>query len=343
MKENINYQDKISNHYQLGGIETSVLDNGAGKGTRIAWINTGSGLRFKLVLDRAMDIAEAFYNQYSLAWISHLGVTPPDPSANSGIKWLNTFGGGLLTTCGLSHIGGPEKDEYGERGLHDRISHIPATIESVLQPDLLNGNLNMSITGKMIQSAVFGPHFELRRTISAKLGSPQIKIKDQVTNLGNLPVPHMLLYHFNYGWPLIDHGTQLKCKGKWQSRGSDSDNLIFNSNNDFRTCKAPINEHNGSGESASFIDAEPDPSGICEYEVFNPEIQLGVKLQFRKEQLPWLVNWQHFGKNEYVMALEPGTHPVVGQAAARSDKTLIFIQPGESRFYEIEMEVFKMD
>ena len=56
----LNWTDKISNTAQLGGIETSVLDNGRGRGTRIAWINTGAGLRFKIVLDRAMDIADAF-------------------------------------------------------------------------------------------------------------------------------------------------------------------------------------------------------------------------------------------------------------------------------------------
>ena len=39
------WQDKIVNAAQLGGIETSVIDNGPGRGTRIAWINTGTGLR----------------------------------------------------------------------------------------------------------------------------------------------------------------------------------------------------------------------------------------------------------------------------------------------------------
>ena len=70
-----NWKDKISNPAQLGGIETSVLDNGLGRGTRIAWINTGTGLRYKVVIDRAMDIADAFYNQHSLAWINQLGIT----------------------------------------------------------------------------------------------------------------------------------------------------------------------------------------------------------------------------------------------------------------------------
>ncbi len=45
-----NWKDKISNLAQLGGIETAVLDNGAARGTRIAWVNTGTGLRYKVVL-----------------------------------------------------------------------------------------------------------------------------------------------------------------------------------------------------------------------------------------------------------------------------------------------------
>src|SRR5678816_3419947 len=94
------WHDKISNPAQLGGIETSVLDNGLGRGTRIAWINTGSGLRFKIVIDRAMDIADAFFNAHSIAWLSYGGVTTPQPFANKSLDWLRTFFGGLLTTCG---------------------------------------------------------------------------------------------------------------------------------------------------------------------------------------------------------------------------------------------------
>ena len=92
-----------------------MLDNGVGRGTRIAWINTGTGLRYKVVIDRAMDIADAFFNQYGLVWLSQSGITSPQPFSDKGISWLRTFGGGLLTTCGLSHVGGPEKDGFGDR------------------------------------------------------------------------------------------------------------------------------------------------------------------------------------------------------------------------------------
>src|SRR5690625_1160180 len=169
-----NWRDKVSNYKQLGGIETAVLDNGRGAGTRIAWIDTGGGLRFKVVTDRGMDIADAFYNRYSLAWLSHLGVTPPNPAAVQGATWLNSFGGGLLTTCGLTHVGGPEEDEHGIRGQHDRISHIPASIESINQPDLSAGDPEMSLTGRMIQSTTFGPHQELKRTIADTLVETEI-------------------------------------------------------------------------------------------------------------------------------------------------------------------------
>ena len=168
------WDQKISNHYQLGGIETSVLDNGAGRGTRIAWINTGTGLRYKVVLDRAMDIADAFYNQHSLAWISHAGVTSPQPMSDGGIDWLRTFGGGLLTTCGLSHVGGPETDAFGERGVHGLISNIPAELESIVQPDPVNGKMEMSITGTMKETKIFGPSLELRRNRGLTLAISRI-------------------------------------------------------------------------------------------------------------------------------------------------------------------------
>jgi hypothetical protein len=332
------WKGKVSNYLQLGGIETAVLDNGNGSGVRIAWVDTGSGLRFKVVLDRGMDIAEAFYNKYSLAWISHMGVKPPDPSAVDGAKWLHSFGGGLLTTCGLTHVGGAEEDEFGKRGLHDRISHSPSQLISVKQPDLQNEDLTMSLTGKMLQSTVFGPHLEMKRTISATLGLPVLIIRDEITNTGNEPAPHMLLYHCNFGWPLIDNGTEIIWEGDLEVP-DDQSRRIFRDSNDYKTCRNPIDDHSGSGEAVGFIDIAPNSDGHCECGVLNRNIGLGLELKFQKEQLKWLTNWQHWGANEYITALEPCTNPPIGQSAARKNKTLIFIEPGETKTYSLEMKV----
>lgn len=331
------WTDKISNHAQLGGIETSVIDNGAGRGTRIAWINTGTGLRYKVVLDRAMDIADTFYNQHSLTWLSHLGISAPQLFSQRGLDWLRTFGGGLLVTCGLSHMGGPEEDSFGERGLHGLISNIPVELESIIQPDPAVGKMDMSITGRIRETKIFGPSLELKRTISGTIGKSSIRIHDEISNRGNTPAPHMLLYHFNFGWPLIDEGTELIWQGDVQARKSDS--KIFNQSHDFKICPAPLEDHSGSGEDVAFINIVADPSGMCTGGMYNRKLDLGVAIRFPKKQLPWLTNWQHWGKGEYVMGLEPGTHQVIGQAKAREQNELIHIAPGETRVYDVELEV----
>lgn len=337
------WDDKVGNSSQLGGIESSVLDNGSGRGTRIAWINTGTSLRYKVVIDRALDIADAFYNQHSLAWLSHTGTTPPQPFSNNGIDWLGTFGGGLLVTCGLSHIGGPEMDASGQRGLHGQISNIPAEIESIIQPDPLAGNMNMSITGKIKQTQVFGPNLELKRKISGTLGKAGIKIHDNVTNLGNKKTPHMQLYHFNFGWPLVDEGAEILWNGNWKSRGGELDNQIFNKKNNFHRCPPTLPSHLGSGEAVAFIDIDENGEGECQCGIYNAALNLAVSLKFKKAQLPWLTNWQHWGKGEYVTGLEPGTNPPIGQIEARKEGALIFLNPGETKSYELELEIISDD
>jgi len=336
-KENQNWKEKISNHHQLGGIELSVLDNGRGRGVRTAWFDTGTGLRFKVIPDRAMDIGEAFFNRYSLTWISHSGITPPNQAVNSGFRWLEGFGGGLMVTCGLSHIGDPEEDSYGKRGLHGKISHIPAEIESVIQPDLRQNRFKMSISGRMVESGVFGPGLELRRTISAELGVSAINIHDEVTNIGNQITPHMFLYHMNFGWPLVDAGTKLIWEGKMYPM--DAKDPVFNSENDYKICRPPLDEHSGSGGSDAFIDIDQDEKGYCHCGISNSSIPLEVRMHFKKSHLPWVTNWQHWGRNEYITGLEPGTNPTIGQARAREEGTLIFLEPGEKREYDLELEV----
>jgi hypothetical protein len=66
---------------------------------------------------------------------------------------------------------------------------------------------------------------------------------------------------------------------------------------------------------------------------------LALVVRYSKKQLPWLSNWQHWGRGEYVTALEPGTNPPIGQAKAREQKRLIHIPPGKSRTYDLEMTV----
>jgi len=334
---------KIGNRAQIGGIELVVLDNGPAKGSRVAWIDTGAGLRYKVLIDRGMDIGEAFFLHHSLAWVSHAGVVNPEPMSDRGIDWLRTFGGGLLTTCGLSHAGGPEEDSYGSRGLHGRISNTPAELIQIDQPDPQVGKMDFSITGVVLETQVFGPHLQLTRKISGMLGDPYLRIEDAVVNRGNTVAPHMLLYHVNFGWPLIDEGADLIWSGEWTSRDQDPNNRIFNVSNNFKKCPPPLPAHSGSGEDVAFIDPTADTAGNYTAGVYNANLAFGIAMEVQKRQLPWLINWQHCAENEYVVALEPGTNPPIGQARAREKGVLIQLEPGEHRNYRLDFRIVTSD
>ena len=295
------------------------------------------------LLDRALDIVDTFYNRHSLAWISKNGLVAPMYSVNYGVEWLYSFAGGLLTTCGLSHVGGPEEDESGQRGIHGRISNIPATIESIIQPNPAAGKLDMSITAAIKESKVFGPSLELKRTISSTLGQANIKIHDEVTNMGNTPAPHMILYHCNFGYPIVDEGTDIIYEGDCKSCGRDQDNAIFNDKHDYKKCQPPLDIHRAAGEACGFIDIDSDSNGVCTAGLANDKLGIALVMKYKKQQLPCLTNWQHWGPGEYVCALEPGTNFPIGQSKAREQNELIMLAPGEKRQYNLEFAVLSDD
>ena len=71
----------------------------------------------------------------------------------------------------------------------------------------------------------------------------------------------------------------------------------------------------------------------------NKKIGIAAVLKFPKKQMPWLTNWQHWARGEYVTGIEPGTHPPIGQSKARADGSLIFIAPGETKQYDLQIEI----
>jgi len=81
--------------------------------------------------------------------------------------------------------------------------------------------------------------------------------------MGNTPAPHMILYHCNFGWPLVDEGTEIIWRGKCESRGMDMDNAVFNSRRNFRKCSKPIDSHRAGGEGCGFIDVKADARAVA--------------------------------------------------------------------------------
>jgi len=320
----------VLNPAQLGGIETSVLDNGPGRGVRIAWVNTGAGLRYKVVIDRGLDIADAEFFGQSLTWHSLGGVTAPSAAYDQETDWLWSFYGGLVVSCGPLNTGAPFTEDGKSYGLHGTHSNTAAIVESIVNPDPARGRLDMSITGLVRTARVFGPNVELRRTISSRLGVPAISITDEFTNRDNQRVPLAWLLHINFGYPLLEPGASTYCyRGAVKAvRGEE----WFREGRDYKSAPKPMESHRGGGEFCGYVEPEANANGQIVSGVVNRDRAFGVRIEHSARDYPRLVNWQHWGPGgSYMGAIEPTNAGIEGRPKDAQRDWLQFLEPGESR------------
>src|SRR5690242_17397269 len=89
----------------LGGVRKVILEEGAERGIRALEFRTGSGLRFDVLVDRAMDIGTAEHAGRSVGWHSATGFRHPglhEYRDEDGLAWLRSFSG-LVVMAGLDH------------------------------------------------------------------------------------------------------------------------------------------------------------------------------------------------------------------------------------------------
>jgi len=332
---------KFINPAQVGGIESYTIDEGEGRGLRVLCVNTGGGLRYRILADRGLDIDQAFFNQHSLAFLTHKGATRPTRALDGGIDWLKGFPGGLLTSCGPFNIGPPGEDAGQTFGLHGTHSNTAATIESVIQPDPRAVRMEMSATGVVRYGSLFGPSLELRRTIRSTLGSNAINFTDEFFNPANTDAPHAWLLHINLGYPLVDEGAEFCYDSpKVEPKNAPADVARFNRKGiDAKRVPGPLEAHRGFNESVAYLFPRPaDRSGGTTVGLVNRKLGLGVAIRYNTKEFGRCVNWQHWGRGEYVTALEPANGTVEGRARDRERGLLDTIPAGGRKVYRYQIE-----
>ena len=199
---------KIGDISQIAGAKSYQLSDGNERGVDAVDFRTGTGFRFTVLPGRGMDISYAEYNGQPLCWRSSTGDMGSSYFEPEGIGWLRGFYGGLLVTCGITHLGAPCTDEEEELGLHGRASYTPA--KNVWSDGHWEDDEYIMWTqGKVRETTVYGENVLLTRKIWAKLGESKLHLHDVVENLAFDPVPHMYLYHINGGFPAVDEDSLL--------------------------------------------------------------------------------------------------------------------------------------
>jgi hypothetical protein len=314
------------------------LADGFERGVRTADFRTGSGFEFTVLADRGMDIGWAGYRGTPLAWRSPAPASAPAFYEPEGLGWLRGFSGGLLTTCGLTYFGAPGTDESQALGLHGRASYIPAT-HVAYGGSWVGDEYEMWVEGQMRQVAVYGENLVLRRRIRARLGESRLFLEDTVTNEGHQAAPLMLLYHCNFGFPVVSEDTELQVASSVQPRDEEATKGLAQ-------CRRFEPPTPGYREQVFYHTPVPDAQGYTRAALVNREfgggVGLGAYVCFRPDELPCLVQWKMMGQGHYVCGLEPATNWVGGRAVERAAGRLGFLEPGQSRQYHLEIGVSKI-
>ena len=323
-----------------GGVRAVVLDNGIERGIRVLEFRTGGGLRFDVMVDRAMDIGLAEFDDISVGWRSPTGFRHPGLHENNdedGLSWLRSMSG-LVVTGGLDHtLFGGEVDATRYRyppkqtvrhGLHGRVANLPAQLTGYGTTWIDEDRCVLWAEGEVLQATNFGEHLVLRRRVEADLGGTEIRLTDVVTNAGFDPTPHMFLYHVNVGWPLLDKGSRFVAdidETIWQTDSvaeQGVDNLVFDE---------PLP---GFVEQVYEHRLRPDANGRHRTAVVNPVLGRTFELDVDATAFPCFFEWLNLRAGGWAVGLEPSTHHVGGDQAARDDGSMIWLQHDESRRYE---------
>ncbi len=314
---------------QLAGIRIIEYQEGRARGLRAAQVWTGSGFRFDVLLDRALDIGAAEHNGRPLAFVYPALATPQyyDPH---GAGWIRSWGAGLVTTCGLSFFGQPEKDNGEELGLHGRISHIPAENVHTTQ-EWRGDDYVLEIEGRIREARIFGENLVLHRRISTQLGANSFTIHDTLVNAGFRPAPHMILYHCNFGFPVVSPDSEILLDEESVRPRDARAEKGFGQQTRF---EPPVSEY---PEQVFFHKPRPDANGLAQGSIINHAMNFGAYVKWRLAELPYMGQWKLMQAGEYVCALEPANYWETPRQKLRAEGRLKMLQPDERIEYLLEL------
>ena len=336
------YVDQITlGPEQVGGpargysVTKRTLRGGLRDGVDVIEVHNGR-FRFVVIPTRGMGIWRAAMGEVQLGWQSpvkgpvhpaHVPLWEP-----SGIGWLNGFDE-LLCRCGLESNGAPEFLPNGalRYPLHGKIANTPAhKVEVAIDGD--SGEI--VITGVVDEARLFGNKLRMTTTIRTKVGQPGVTISDTIANISAEPGELELLYHINFGMPLVAPGARVMLPVK---KAVPRDAVAATNVPEWNVYGP---ETPGLGEVCFFLDLLADAAGQTRALLLNPAGDQGVSVMFNKNQLPCFSLWKNrqAAADGYVTGLEPGTNFPNRKSFEKQQGRVIVLDGGESRTFEVIIE-----
>jgi hypothetical protein len=317
----------LGNIDQLAGVRLERVEEGNGAGMRIARVWNAAGLSFSVLPDRCLDLYDFSFRGVNLAYHSKNGLNASAFLPSAG-EFFSYWPGGMLATCGLDNVGGgTQTDSMNQYPIHGRIGNRSAE-QFCTDAHWQGDDYSLSLSGTMRESRLYGRSLEFHRQIATSLDAAEVTITDTITNLADAPEPIFLLYHFNFGFPLLDEDARYFGP---RSGTSEYSNV---GDNDFRTMHAPAD-----GAAHQTFCHVPCDHGTVTAGLYQPKLKLAAYLRYDSNALPYLLEWKCLKSHDYVLAIEPTNCPAVDRVSDLRSGKAFTLGAYESVTYRITLGV----
>jgi hypothetical protein len=293
-------------------VHLTTMHGGKQEGVQLLTLHNGK-MQLVLIPTRGMGIFHVVMGDLKLGWKSPVDEIVHPRHVNlqlrGGLGWLEGFNE-WLCRCGLENTGqgGPDVivNNVGEKvtvdlTLHGKIANIPASEVEVIVQD--RPPYRITLRGVVHEKMLFGPKLELVTEVSTEPGSTTFRIQDTIMNKGSQPQEYQILYHYNFGKPLLGPGAKLHVP---VTRVTP-----YNANaaRDVKTYHTFAEPKSGYVEQVYLMHPLDDQEGKVNVLLHNPNSDRGVLLKYLKKELPYLTLWKNTGADEdgYVIGIEPAS------------------------------------
>jgi hypothetical protein len=306
------------------------MSDGKADGLKVIDIDNGNGLFVTLLEGRCLDIASVKYKGVNISFLAKAGYVEASHTNVMHGEFERYFQAGMLYTCGLSTFGPASIKDGATMPAHGRIGITPASDVSA-SVDWDNGVIKVS--GDMTQAALFGQNLTLHREITIPLFGGDINIEDTVTNNGFTDEDMMILYHFNFGYPMLSEHLKISVDN---SKVEPRDEAAASGVDKWNTFEAPTPAR---PEEVFYHYPVKGKEGLTRVNLVNDEINIKAQIAFDTDELPELVQWKSMMSGDYALGIEPATARVGGYSAEKEAGRVITLAPDESRTFHLTLSL----
>jgi hypothetical protein len=316
-------------------IAKRTLHGGKQEGVEMIEVDNGR-MKVSVIPTRGMSISRVESGDVTLGWTSPVKqiVNPAfiDLDSRGGLGWLEGFNEWLVR-CGFEWAGHPGVDDGKLLTLHGRAGNTPASTVIVIVDD--SPPHRLYVRGRVDEEVFKFADLEAWTEVSTEPGSFSLRISDKLTNRSDYEREYQVIYHGNFGPPLLEQGSSFEA--------AVQNVAPFNeyAAKDIDTWKTYLGPTKGYGEQVYNVVPYADAGGSTAVMLRNRAGDRGIRITYEVAALPFFTLWKNTDtvREGYVTGLEPGTGFARPRAVERTFGRVPKLPAGASQSFTLEYTI----